>query len=252
MGTVRRFAGYLRTAVIGGVERRIDPGVQLEQAVSEARRQDVELRTQAARVIALRTEIELRLDRADDERATLHALAADALRAADAAAHAGDHDTSAKMTRGARAAAVRLEAADAKVDVLKSQYGAAREQAEQAKLAVDQNALELEQLSAKRLELVAKLEQAKLQEQVNRAVERLRRPLDAGGPSMDDIETRIERRMALASAVAELESASPEGQRRELERSLAELAADRRLSQMRDELGLPAADAPPAIEGGSA
>ena len=154
MGTIRRFAGYLRMSVIGGVERRIDPGLQLEQAVSEARRQDVELRTQAARVIALRTEIELRLDRAVDDREKLHDHAAAALREADAAARRGDAATAEKMTRGARAAAVRLEVADATVEGLKLQYVAAREQAEQAKLAVEENALELERLSARRLELV--------------------------------------------------------------------------------------------------
>jgi phage shock protein A len=248
VGTARRFAGYLRAAVIGGVERRIDPGLQLEQAVSEARRQDVELRTQAARVIALRTEIELRLDREVDDREKLHEHAAEALRAADGAARRGDTATAEQMTRGARAAAVRLEAADAAVEGLKTQYGAAREQAEQAKLAVQDNALELERLSARRLELVSKLEQAKLQEQVNRAVAGLRRPVDAGAPTLADIELKIERRMALASAAAELESASPEGQRRELERSLTELAADRRLSQMRQELGLAPPVEPPAIE----
>jgi len=248
MGTIRRFAGYLRTSVIGGVERRIDPGLQLEQAVREARRQDVELRTQAARVIALRTEIELRLDRAVDDREKLHDHAAEALREADAAARRGDAATAEKMTRGARAAAVRLEVADATVDGLKLQYVAAREQAEQAKLAVEENALELERLSTRRLELVSKLEQAKLQEQVNRAVAGLRRPVDSGAPTLDDIELRIERRMALASAAAELESASPEGQRREVERSLTEVAADRRLSQMREELGISPADEAPALE----
>jgi phage shock protein A len=248
VGTVRRFAGYLRAAVVGGVERRIDPGLQLEQAVSEARRQDVELRTQAARVIALRTEIELRLDRAVDDREKLHEHAADAQRAADEAAHRGDTATAEKMLRGARAAAVRLEAADETVDGLKTQYGAAREQAEQAKLAVQDNALELERLSARRLELVSKLEQARLQEQVNRAVAGLRRPVDSGAPTLDDIERKIEKRMALASAAAELESASPEGQRREVERSLTELAADRRLSQMREELGLAPAAERPALE----
>ena len=214
------------------------PGLQLEQAVSEARRQDVELRTQAARVIALRTEIELRLDRAVDDREKLHDHAAEALREADAAARRGDAATAEKMTRGARAAAVRLEAADATVEGLKTAVRRGPRQAEQAKLAVEENALELERLSARRLELVSKLEQAKLQEQVNRAVDGLRRPVDSGAPTLDDIELRIEKRMALASAAAELESASPEGQRREVERSLTELAADRRLSQMREELGL--------------
>ena len=198
-------------------------------------------------MIALRTEIELRLDRAVDDREKLHDHAAAALREAAAAARRGDAATAEKMTRGARAAAVRLEVADATVEGLKLQYVAAREQAEQAKLAVEENALELERLSARRLELVSKLEQAKLQEQVNRAVAGLRRPVDSGAPTLDDIELRIERRMALASAASELESASPEGQRRELERSLTEVAADRRLSQMREELGLSSA---PTLEAG--
>ena len=83
MGFFSRVWGYVKALVTGGVESRMRPEVQIEQAMAEARKQDLELRNQAARVIAHRTELQMKLDRAIDESAEARAQAGQALKNAD-------------------------------------------------------------------------------------------------------------------------------------------------------------------------
>ena len=87
MGVLSRWWGYLKTLVTGGVEKRMRPEVQIEQAMADARKQDLELRNQAARVIAHRTELQMKLDRAIDDAAEARAQAGQALKNADSAHH---------------------------------------------------------------------------------------------------------------------------------------------------------------------
>ena len=239
----QRFWGYIKTVFVGGVEKRMDPAVQIEQAVAEARKRDLELRNQAARVIAHRTETQMKLDRAVEESAHAKSQAGAALRQADAATQAGNADEAARMMRAAEALALKLESGEGLVGTLKQQFTVANEQAELAKTSVNDNAMQLEQLTAKRMELVGKLEQAKMQESVNKTLASMRIPVDASAPSIGEIEDKINRRMAQASAQAELESSSIEGAQRELDHSMTRVAASARLDSLRAELGLAA---PPA------
>jgi phage shock protein A len=249
MASVGNAWRYLKTRVARGVEDRMDPAIQIEQAVDDARRQDAEFRMQAARVIANRTEVQMQLDKAVDRAATLKEHAGHTLREADAAARAGDGPAVEKWTRQAQTIALQLESAESLVETLKTQYRAATEQAEIAKEQVNQNALRLEELTARRLELLGKLEQAKMQERVNATLATLSRPIDTGGPTLGEIEDKIDRRMALASAHAELADASVTSSQIEIERSMRELAANQRLAELRQELGL---EAPSAAQLGGA
>jgi phage shock protein A len=254
MNFFSRVWGYLKTAITGGVEKRMDPGIQIEQAVQEAQKRDRELREQAARVIAHRTEVQMKLDRAVEGSAKAREQAAQALRNADAAASAGRADELDKWNRAAQALAMQMQTSESLVESLKQQYTTASEQAELAKRQANENALHLQELTAKRMELVGKLEQAKMQEAVNRTMEQLNRPLDTSGPSVGEIEDKINARMAQASARAELQSSSIEGAQQELERSVNQIEAQARLDKLREELGLgpaPGAGAP-ALESGDA
>ena len=212
MGFFSRVWGYVKALVTGGVESRMRPEVQIEQAMAEARKQDLELRNQAARVIAHRTELQMKLDRAIDESAEARAQAGQALKNADSATTAGDSVELDKWTRTAQALAMKLESTETLVEGLKTQYSTATQQAELAKEQVNANALRLQELSAKRMELLGKLEQAKMQEQVNQTLEQLSKPMESNaGPTLKEIEDKINRRMAGASARAELESSSHRG-----------------------------------------
>ena len=249
MGFFARVWGYLKALVTGGVESRMKPEVQIEQAMQEARKQDLELRNQAARVIAHRTELQMRLDRAIEDSAGAREQAAQSLRNADAAAQKADAADVDRWTRTAQTLAMKLEAAENLVASLKEQYGTATEQAELAKTQVNDNAMRLQELSARRMELLGKLEQAKMQEQVNATMAQLSKPLDTSGPTISEIEDKINRRMASASAHAELESASIEGAQRDVERSIAQVSAQARLEKLREELGIgPAPTSAPAVE----
>ena len=185
MGFFSRVWGYVKALVTGGVESRMRPEVQIEQAMAEARKQDLELRNQAARVIAHRTELQMKLDRAIDESAEARAQAGQALKNADSATTAGDSVELDKWTRTAQALAMKLESTETLVEGLKTQYSTATEQAELAKEQVNANALRLQELSAKRMELLGKLEQAKMQEQVNQTLEQLSKPMEStAGPTL--------------------------------------------------------------------
>ncbi len=238
-----RLWGYLKAAFGQAAERRMDPAIQIEQSVAEARRQDLELRNQAARVIAHRSEVQMRLDRAVEESARAKEQAGQALRNATEAQARGDAADVDRWTRTAQALAMRLESSESLVESLKQQYRVAMEQAQNAKAQVDDNAMRLEGLVSRRMELMGKLQQAKMQEEVNRTLETLHRPMEATGPSFEEIEDKINRRMALASASAELESTGLRGAQQDVERSVQELGAQRRLDALRQELrlGTPAA-----------
>ena len=89
-----------------------------------------------------------------------------------------------------------------------------------------------------------------MQEQVNQTLEQLSKPMEFNaGPTLKEIEDKINRRMAGASARAELESSSIEGAQRDVERSLAQASAQVRLDKLREELGLPAPRPPVSRSG---
>ena len=246
MSTFSRIWNYLKAAFGSAAESRMDPAIQIEQSVAEARRQDLELRNQAARVIAHRSEVQMRLDRAVEESAKAKEQAAQALRNAESANAKGDATETDRWMRTAQALAMRLESSESLVESLKQQYRVAMEQAQGAKAQVDDNAMRLEGLVSRRMELMGKLQQAKMQEEVNKTLETLHRPMEATGPSFEQIEDKINRRMALASATSELGSTGLAGAQMEVERSVQEMGAQKRLDALRQELGL---GAPAAASG---
>jgi phage shock protein A len=254
VSTFSRIWNYIKAAFGAAAEERMDPAIQIEQSVAEARRQDLELRSQAARVIAHRSEVQMRLDRAVEESAKAKEQAGQALRNAEAASAKGDTAEAERWMRAAQSLAMRLESSESLVESLKGQYRVAMEQAQGAKAQVDDNAMRLEGLVSRRMELMGKLQQAKMQEEVNKTLEALHRPMEATGPSFEQIEDKINRRMALASATSELESTGLSGAQMDVERSVQEMGAQKRLDALRQELGLgaPAASSGEISEGTAA
>ena len=112
------------------------------------------------------------------------------------------------------------------------------DQSDDAKTAVEQNAMRLQELAAKRMELLGRLQQAKMQEAVNSAVESMGDTLDISAPSLDRVEEKIEERVANAQAKAELRDATPEGAEAELREAISLSSADSKLEELRAELGL--------------
>jgi phage shock protein A len=133
---------------------------------------------------------------------------------------------------------MKLQAGESTLESYKDQYEIAVSQADAAKSAVEQNAMRTSELAAKRIELLGKLEQAKMQETVNDAVASMSETLEVDSPSLSRIEDKIQGRVAEAQAKAELRSATPEGAEAELREAVSLARADDKLAELRAELGL--------------
>ena len=242
----KRIITYIRTWFRGKAESAMNPEVEIEMAIDEARKQDQALRSQAAKVIAHRTKLEQRIEKSADEVAEAREMAKAAIMRAETAKEAGDADGVSKWTNSASSLAMKLTAAENNLDSLKDQYEIAIGQADQAKSAVEQNAMRVQELAAKRMELLGAIEQAKMQEAVNDAMESLNATVDRDQVSLSTVEDKINDRLANAKAKTELRSATPEGAEAELREAVSLTRADDKLAELRAELGLDTAGEPEA------
>lgn len=238
MGFFKRLWGYVKQLFKTTAERAMDPEIEIEQAISEAKKRDQELRNQAAKVVAHRVQLESKIEDAAENVGAARELAKKALLKAEDARAAGNVEDTDKWTRSAQSLAMRLQASESNLESLKKQYEGAMEQAEKAKQAVSQNALRLQELAAKRLELLGSLQQAKMQESVNRAMESMSTTLEDEVPSLERVQEKIEKRKSEAMAHAELREATPEGAEMELREAVSLAQADAKLDELKAELGL--------------
>jgi phage shock protein A len=241
-----RLWNYLKALFGTKVEELKDPEIEIEQAIAEARERDQNLRNQAAKVIAHRTQMAGELEDSAEELGKARELAKQALLKAEAAKNAGNADEQLRWTQSAQALAMRMQAAQSNYDRLTEQLQTADEQAEKAKAAVQQNAMQLEEIASKRLEMLGALESAKLQESMNDAMASISASVGQDAPSLKEVEDKIEARMAEAQAKAELEAVTPEGSMAELERSVDLAEADKALDDLRKELGIVELEAGPS------
>lgn len=235
---LKRIWGYIKQLFRGFAQSAMDPEVEIEQAITEARAADQRLRNQAAKVIAHRTQLEAKIGQAANDVGEAREMAKQALLRAEEAKQAGDAAAVDKWTRAAESLAMKLQAAESNVNGLKEQYEVALEQAEDAKAAVQQNAMRVQELAAKRMQLLGRLEQAKMQETVNDAMEAMTSSLEREAPSLREIEDKIEGRLSTAKAHTELREVTPEGAEQELKEAVSLSQADAKLDELRKELGL--------------
>jgi phage shock protein A len=234
----RRWWAYIKAWFRGASDKAMDPEIEIQMAIDESRKRDQELRNQAAKVVAYRTQLESKIEKAADSVGEAREMAKVAIMKAEDAKAAGDAAGVDKWTKSAQALAMKLQASENNLTSLKSQYEIAVEQAEDAKSAVQNNAMRLQELSAKRMELLGSLEQAKMQEAVNKAVESMSVTMDDELPSLSQVEEKIERRKAEAMAKTELRAATPEGAEAELREAVNLAQADAKLEELKAELGL--------------
>ena len=235
----KRFWNYLKTLFRVKAEAAMDPEIEIEQAISEARKRDQELRNQAAKVVAHRTQLESKIDRSADDAGEARELAKQALLKAQESTVAGDAAGAEKWNRAATGLAMKLQASENNLNSLKTQFSSAVAQAEDAKKAVQQNAMRLQELAAKRMELVGSLQQARMQESVNKAVESISATMGDDAVSLEKVEEKIEQRKANAMAKAELREVTHEGAEMELREAVSVAQADAKLAELRKELGIP-------------
>jgi len=241
----KRWWRYLGAKANTTLDDRADPRVQLEQAMAEAQDQHRRLKEQAANVIANQRQAELRLNRSMEEYERLSANARQALLMADEAARAGDTSRSAEYTTTAEAFANRLVAVEHEVEDTKALVLQSAQAAEQAKAAVAQNATLLQQKLAERQKLLGQLDQAKMQEQVNRSMASLNDTVGEDVPTLAEVREKIELRYARAKGMAELEEDAVPDRMLEVEQAAMNAEAVARLDALRSQLGLPSPAAEP-------
>jgi len=245
---------YLMALFSSKVDEYADPKVQIQQAIEDAQRQHAALSQQAAAVIGNQRQLEMKLNRQLGEVERLQTSAKQALVLADQAKAQSDAEKSAKYEQTAQVFATQLVSAEQQMEDLKSMHDQALQAAEQAKKAVEQNAVRLQQKLAERTKLLSQLDQAKMQEQISTSLKSMSE-LNAPGttPTLDEVREKIERRYANALGSTELSKNSVEGRMLEVEMSTIDMAGSARLDQLRAQLHPELADAAkPAITGGDA
>jgi len=234
----KRVWGYIQALFRNRAESMMDPEIEIEQAITEAKKQDQQLRNQAAKIIAHRETLESRIEKAADQVGESREMAKQALLRAEKAKGEEDAEGVEKWTNTASSLAMKLQAAENNLGSLKEQYEIAVGQASEANNAVQSNAMRVQELSAKRMELLGQIQQAKMQEKVNAAVESMSGTLDTEGPSLERVEEKIQSRLSEAKAHAEVRASTPAGAEAELRDAVSLAKADDKLEELRAELGL--------------
>src|SRR5436309_1085844 len=239
---------YMTAALTGKFNEVADPKVQLEQALQEAQEQDRRLKEQAANVIANQKQAEMRLNRAMAELEKVNGSAKQALLMADEAQKKGDAEKTRQYTQAAESFANRLIAVEKEVESLKQLSLQSAQAADQARSAVSQNSVAMQKKLAERQKLLSQLDQAKMQEQMNKAMATLSETVGQDVPTLDEVRDKIEARYAKALGAADLASQTVEASMLEIEQAQMNVEAQSRLSELRTQLGL--ASPAPAAEVG--
>ena len=225
---------YLMALFSSKVDEYADPKVQIQQAIEEAQRQHQALTQQAAQVIGNQRQLEMRLNRQLADIEKLQVNVRQALTLADQAVAAGDAAKATEYNNAAEAFAAQLVTAEQSVEDLKGLHDQALQAAGQAKKAVEQNAMMLQQKIAERTKLLSQLEQAKMQEQVSASLRSMSELAAPGNtPSLDEVREKIERRYANAMGSAELAQNSVQGRMLEVQQASVQMAGHSRLEQIR-------------------
>jgi phage shock protein A len=235
----KRWWKYLGARANTELDDRADPRVQLEQAMADAQDQHRRLKEQAANVIANQRQAEIRLNRSMEEYERLTANARQALVMADQAARAGDNTRSLEYTTTAEAFANRLVAVEQEVEDTKALVLQSAQAAEQAKAAVAQNAALLQKKLVERQKLMSQLDQAKMQEQMNRSVASLSATVGEDEPTFAEVREKIEIRYARAKGMSELADEAVPNRMLEVEQATMNAEAVARLDALREQMGLP-------------
>jgi phage shock protein A len=244
----RKWWKYIGAKFNRSFEKNADPAVQLEQAIAEAQGQHRRLKEQAANVIAGQKQAELRLNSKMSELEKLNGQARQALIMASDAAKAGDTAKATQYNSAAETIANQLIQVEKDVESLKSMVLESTQAADQATAAVQSNSRMLQQKLAEKNKLLSQLEQAKMQEEMNKAMDQLSETVGDDVPTFNEVQQKIEARYAKAKATSELQETSIESRVLEIEQATANVEAQSRLSELRAELGLDAAAAPEAVE----
>src|SRR3954463_12391857 len=216
---IKRTWKYFTAALTGKFEENADPKVQLEQAIIESQDQHRRLKEQAANVIANQKQTELRLTRSLEELEKVNKNTQQALLMADEAVKKGDNAKANEYTTAAESFANRLIVLEKEVEDLKQLHLQATQASDQAKAAVAQNSAALQKKLSERQKLLSQLDQAKMQEQMNKAMSTLSATVGEDVPTFEQVRDKIERRLAKAQGMSDLTSTNVDTKMLEVEQA---------------------------------
>ncbi len=246
----QRWWKYLTAKMTGSFNEMADPKVQLEQAIAESQDNHRRLKEQAASVIAQQKQTEMQLNRALEDLEKVNKNARQAVLMAEEASNAGDEAKVLQYTQAAESFADRMIVLEDEVQGLKSLHLNASEASDKAKTAVRQNSVNLQAKLSEKQKLLGQLDQAKMQEQVNKAMDQLNENVGQESPSFTEIRDKIEARHAQAKGAAELSEDSVEGRMAEVEAASRNMEAQGRLAEIKAQLGIDTGAAPAAQDFG--
>ena len=228
---VRRWKNFVTAKFRRLLNKSSDPRFQLECAIQEAQDQHGRLKEVATAVMAGQRQSEILLEAKLAEQDTLCMNVRRALVTASTAKRAGDAGRSATFGDAAARLAVRLVQVERDVEGLESMVLQTSAAADRAKDAVKQSSRAFQHKLTDASKRVSRLEQAKLQEEMNAAMVQLNEAVGEDVPTLEEVEVWIKARSATANAPVEPESS---------EQPVGEMTADveARLDELRSQLGL--------------
>jgi phage shock protein A len=228
---------YMMALFGAKIDEHADPKIQIQQAIEEAQKQHQALVGQAASVIGNQRQLEMKLNRSMAEVERLQAQARQALVLSDKARAEGDEQKAQQFESTAEILAGQLVSTEQSLEDMKVMHDQALTAADQAKKAVENNQMILQQKLQERTKLLGQLEQAKMQETIASSLESMSQTAAPGNvPNFDEIRDKIEGRYASAMGRAELASNSVEGRLLEVNRATRDMAGASRLDQIRASL----------------
>jgi len=239
--TLRRAWRYFAAFLSGKLDDLMDPRIQIEQALDEARRQHGLLSEQAGAVIGNERELETRIARSEEEAARLRGAAARTLVLADSARRDGDRTKAAAYERSARSFAGRLASLESSATVLRGLLERAKLASAAARRAVEQNAAALQHQLTERAELLTELEAAKMQERMTDTLRQIGTAVPDDVPTLANVRDRIDARFARATGRGEIAAGTADARLLESEQAEIELEGEQRLEEIRRSLGLASA-----------
>ncbi|GAB4007581.1 PspA/IM30 family protein [Glycomyces albus] len=228
---------YMMALFGAKIDEHADPKIQIQQAIEEAQKQHQVLVGQAASVIGNQRQLEMKLNRSMAEVERLQAQARQALVLADKARAEGDEAKAQQFEQTAEVLASQLVSTEQSLEDMKTMHDQALNAADQAKKAVENNQMMLQQKLQERTKLLGQLEQAKMQETIASSLESMSQTAAPDNvPNFGEIRDKIEGRYANAMGRADLASNSVEGRLLEVNRASRDMAGASRLEQIRSSL----------------
>jgi phage shock protein A len=222
VGIFGRIWRVIKGWLLIGVEKAEDPEIILTEAKEQMERELARAKENAVTAIGHRNQLRNMLQEQQTKAGQLEANARTALK------------------QGNEALARQLLVEKGNLDTTITSLGAQLEQAENAAASVKQSIQQLEaqvrQRAAERLALIAGWKQAKIQEQLNKALSGI--SIDGQVQQFERARARVNELQAKAEARAELASGSINSQIAALQNTTANDQADEQLEKMKAEMGL--------------